>query len=277
MLRPPKWLAIRSMPNPYHDKIGRFTTKSGDADGVAAGSKEKAAAALRQYRAQGKTSTSGSSSLNVTDSAPPKGKPVILVYGGAFNPPHEGHANGALKAAHDALASGGYTVAGSIVAPTADKLLADKLGPADRLSLDARARLSRIAFPDKINGAPVRVETGPSEEVERSTGKPRRTDLARWAQRKYPNHTIVNVTGEDAVVPGSPQQHPSIYSGEAGSNHEGYYYITLPRDMGEGGISSSKIRAAEAAGTKIPGMSAESERAYRTELAKHRSTMRKQR
>lgn len=258
------------MPNPYHDQRGRFTTKSGDADGVADG-KEKAAAALRQYRSQGKPVTTGR--LNVTDSAPPKGKPIILVYGGAFNPPHEGHANGALKSAHDALASGGYKVVGSVVAPTADKLLADKLGPADRLSLEARARLARIAFPDKINGAPVTVETGPSQEVERGTEKPRRTDLARWAQRKYPNYTIVNVTGEDAVVPGAPQQHPSIYSGEAGSNHAGYYYITLPRDMGDNGISSSKIRAAEAAGTKIPGMSAAAEQAYRKELAKHRSSL----
>ena len=211
-------------------------------------------------------------SLNVTDSAPPKDKPVALVYGGAFNPPHEGHVS-TLQDAHNVLTQAGYKVGGSIVAPTADKLLAEKqLDPRQRLGLQARANMSRVAFPEEMNGAPVEVHTGPSEEVELATGKPRRTDLANWAQQRYPNHTIINVTGEDATVPGAPEQHPSLYSGEVGSNHEGYNYLTLPRDPEEG-MSSSKIRAAEAAGESLPGMTPESERAYREELAKHRASM----
>lgn len=210
--------------------------------------------------------------LNAIGTAPSRDNPVMLMYGGAFNPPHEGHV-AALKNAHDLLTAAGYTVGGSIVAPTADKLLAKKsMSDGDRLNLAARAAISRIAFPKDINGVPVMVDTGPSEEVERATGKPRRSDLARWAQQRYPNHTIVNVTGEDAVVPGAPDQHPSLYAGEIGSNHEGVNYLTLPRDP-EGSMSSSAIRAALAAGQPLPGMTPESEQAYREQLAKHRSTL----
>lgn len=256
------------MPNPYHDPDnGQFTTKSGAGSG--AGAKEAAAAALRRWREQGKPKSSPG--LNITESAPPKGKPVILVYGGAFNPPHEGHVNDALGAAQVALARGGYTVDRAIVVPTADKLLASKqMDEQYRLDLPARGRLTRVAFPHQMNGVPVDVSIEPSQIVEKAEGKPRRTDLARWAQDKYPNHTIINVTGEDAVVPGAPAQHPSVYSGEAGSSHEGYYYLTLPRD--EGSLSSSAIRGAVADGREIPGMTVASQRAYRAELAKRRKT-----
>lgn len=246
--------------NPYRDlRNGKFASApiGGDA-------KELAAAALRQYRAQGKPSGGG---LNVTDSAPPKGRPVVLVYGGAFNPPHQGHTKSALEAAQRTLASAGYTVDRSIVVPTADKLLASKQMKENyRLDLEARGRLARVAFPDSIDGSPVDVRIEPSQEVERAEGKPRRTDLAKWAQKQYPNHSVINVTGEDAAVPGAPTEHPSLYSGELGSNHAGFAYLTLPRP--EGSFSSSDIRAAIEAGTKVPGMSDESARAYRAELAR---------
>lgn len=254
--------------NKNHDKLGRFASVPGGTD------KENAAAALRKFRQQGKpASKPKAGALHVTGSAPPKGKPVILVYGGAFNPPHEGHVNDALKSATDAMTSAGYTVSRSIVVPTADKLLASKdMAEGDRLDLEARGRLARVAFPKEINGVPVDISIEPSQEVERSDGKPRRTDLAKWVQKRYPNYTVINVTGEDASVPGAPDQHPSLYSGEVGSNHEGFYYLTLPRP--EGSISSSAIRSAAAAGTKIPGMTAESERAYRSELARRRAAIR---
>jgi hypothetical protein len=208
--------------------------------------------------------------LTIGPDAPGPDKPITLVYGGAFNPPHLGHVN-ALRQAYEALSSAGYNVAGSVVAPTADKLLAKKeMDPSQRLDLQARAAIARSAFPRDINGVPVTVSTGPSEEVERGTGKPRRTDLANWAQAQYPDHTIINVTGEDAVVPGAPDVHPSIYYGAPGSNHAGYGYLTLPRDEAEG-ISSSKIRAAELAGQSLPGVSPEIEQAYRQALAAHRA------
>ena len=206
------------------------------------------------------------SRLNGVVNPPPKDKPVILMYGGGFNPAHSGHA-GALQDAYNELAGAGYKVDRSIVVPTADKLLANKLAPQDRLSLQSRANVSRIAFPKDINGSPVDVRTEPSEEVERMEGKPRRTDLAKWAQRQYPNHTIINVTGEDASVPGDPGQYPALYSGAPDSNHAGFSYLTMPRDM-RTSISSSKIRAAIAAGLPVPGMTPAAEQAYRAELAR---------
>lgn len=210
--------------------------------------------------------------LNVAGSAPHPDKPIMLVYGGAFNPPHQGHV-GALQDAHDTLAGAGYNVEGTIVAPTADKLLAGKqMAPEHRLNLQSRANVAKVAFPREINGAPVTVHTGPSEEVERGTGKPRRTDLAKWVQQRFPNHTIVNVTGEDATVPGAPDIHPSIYSGAPGSNHQGFAYLTMPRDPDDS-MSSSKIRAALAAGQPLPGMTPESEHSYQQELAGLRSRL----
>lgn len=251
--------------NPYRDlRNGKFASTP-----VSAEAKELAAATLRKYRAQGKSSGGG---LNITKNAPPKGRPVVLVYGGAFNPPHEGHTQSALQTAQRTLASAGYTVDRSIVVPTADKLLAGKqMKETYRLDLEARGRLARVAFPDEIDGSPVEVRIEPSQEVERAEGKPRRTDLAAWAQKQYPNASIINVTGEDASVPGAPEQHPSLYTGEVGSNHEGFAYLTMPRP--EGSFSSSEIRAAADAGTKIPGMDAKSARAYREELARRKLSL----
>lgn len=207
--------------------------------------------------------------LHVTDTAPQRDRPVMLVYGGGFNPPHTGHV-GALQDAQDVLSQAGYNVQGSIVAPTADKLLAKKqMDPVYKLDLPARARLAESIFPKDINGVPVQVSTGPSEEVEAAEGKPRRTDLANWVQRRYPEHTVINVTGEDASVPGEPGVFPSLYTGEIGSNHEGYAYLTMPRP--ETSMSSSAIRAAMAAGQPIPGMTPESEHAYREELDKRKA------
>lgn len=243
------------MGNPNHDKLGRFTTGHGLAAGLGAAHAAKAGGGL-----------------NITASAPPKDKPVILVYGGAFNPPHEGHANGALVPAQEALTASGYKVDRVIVAPTADKLLASKqMALTDRLDLESRGRLAEVSFPKDIHGTKVDVRLEPSQQVEQATGKPRRTDLANWAQQQYPNHTIINVTGEDAVVPGAPDHHPSLYSGEVGSNHAGYNYLTLPRP--EGSFSSSAVRAAVAAGTAIPGLTPVMEQAYRNELAKRKAKL----
>ena len=228
---------------------------------------------LRYYRSMmpGQQKTSAAPpGLTVADSAPGADRPLMLVYGGGFNPPHQGHV-GALRSAYDALAGAGYTVGGSVVAPTADKLLAKKkMDEALRLGLQDRAAVARAAFPPDINGSPVSIRTEPADEIERGTTKPRRSDLARWAQSQYPDHTIVNVSGEDAAVPGAPGVFPSLYSGEIGSNHEGVNYITLPRDPVES-ISSSKIRAALSGGGPLEGMTPESEKAYRDALARHQA------
>ena len=205
--------------------------------------------------------------LHIADNAPPKDKPVTLIYGGAFNPAHEGHI-AAVQEAHDQLTNAGYTVDRILVAPTADKLLANKLGE-NRLPVEDRANIAQTQFPKEINGTPVEVSTGPAAEVEAKQGKPRRTDLADFGQRERPGHTVINVAGDDAAVPGSPEHKgPKLYQGAPGSNHEGYYYLETPRI---GDISSSKVRAALTSGEKIPGMNPEAARVYREAHAKQQA------
>jgi hypothetical protein len=174
-----------------------------------------------------------------------------------------------VQAAHDLLAQNGYNVEGTVVSPTADKLLTKKpLGKGEvHLPLESRARIADAQFPPEINGKPVEVHTAPGEEVEQNPGKPRRSDLAKWTQRQYPNHTVINVTGEDASVPGAPETGgPELYQGAKGTAHEGVNYLTVPRI---GGHSSTAIREAIARGdTEIPGMSPDAVRTYREELDK---------
>ena len=90
-------------------------------------------------------------------------------------------------------------------------------------------------------------------------GKLRRTQLADWAAKEYPGHTVVNVTGEDSA-PGHPPGYPSVYQGDKGTAHEGYYYLGIARPKDS--ISSSRIRRALAAGDKIRWMTPEAERRY---------------
>ena len=174
---------------------------------------------------------------------PPKDKPLTLVFGGSLNPPHLGHVKIVKEAIAHAEAQG-YTVAKVVVAPTAARLLHAKLGEG-AYPLDLRTELSKLTF----EGLPVEVNPAPSIEAENFKGKLRRTQLADWAARENPNTTVVNITGEDSA-PGSPPAFPSIYSGDKGTNHEGYFYMALAR--AQDSISSSKIREALAAGKAVP-------------------------
>lgn len=176
---------------------------------------------------------------------PPTNEPITLIFGGSFNPIHAGH-EAAIRNAAKFMESKGYTVARTIIAPSPDKLLKAKLG--DRAySLDDRAELIRRQFG---NDPAFPVETGPSLEVEAMTEKPKRTQLAQWAQANYPDATVVNVTGADAA-PGSPPMYPSVYQGDPGTSHEGYFYLAMPRDEGDG-MSSSTIRKALSEGKPVP-------------------------
>jgi hypothetical protein len=222
-------------------------------------------AAAEQRPATVPATEQGKVALHLADNAPPKNKPVILVQGGGYNPAHDGHV-AAMQSAHDLLTGAGYTVDGHVVAPTADKLLAKKLGSDDRLSVEDRANIAKAAYPPEINGKPVEVQTGPAAEVEAMDRKPKRSDLAKNIQRQYPNHTVINVSGEDAGVPGAPANQPAaLYQGDPGTSHEGINYITVPR---VGGHSSTQIRNAYAAGeATLPGMNPEAERLYREAMA----------
>lgn len=184
--------------------------------------------------------------------APSKDKPVVVVFGGSFNPPHAGHVWAANEAVQ-LLRDSGYNVTNLVVAPTADKLIKDKLP--DRLSLADRTELAKLTFTD----SGTRVTDAPAKEAEQMQGKLRRTQLADWAAKEYPGHTVINVTGEDSA-PGHPPGYPSVYEGDKGSNHEGYYYIALPRPAG--GLSSNQIRRDVSAGNKPAGMTGAAERLF---------------
>jgi hypothetical protein len=207
--------------------------------------------------------------LYVADNAPPADKPVTLIYGGGFNPAHEGHAT-ALQDSYDQLTKAGYKVARIIVAPTSDKLLADKVDPIDHLRIEGRASVARAQMPKEINGVPVEMSTEPAAEGEAMTRKPRRIDLSDWAQRQNPDHTIINVAGEDASAPGSPNyKGPKLYQGAPGTAHEGVNYIEQPRDVR--GISATRIRNAHGFGEPIPNMSPEAADVYRDEWEKQKN------
>lgn len=189
--------------------------------------------------------TRGRGRLTLGEEIPPKDKPVVMVFGGSFNPPHVAHYE-ALERARSLLQQEGYNVEKVIVAPTASKLLKAKLGEG-AYPLDNRVEMSKLTF----TGPGIEVTGEPAKQAEEQTGKLRRTQLADWAQKENPDATVVNVTGEDAA-PGHPPGFPSLYAGDKGSNHEGYYYIALDRPPG--GLSSTKIREAVAEGATPPGM-----------------------
>jgi DNA topoisomerase-1 len=201
-----------------------------------------------------------------TGEAPPKDKPITLMFGGTFNPPHLGHV-GTLKSAIKYMESQGYHVANVIVVPSPHKLVSPKLGER-AYPLEERVELSRRSFASDIPGVVVTEE--PALEAERVQGKLRRTQASDWARKKYPGTTIVAVTGEDAAPGEKPPSGPAAYAGDRGSKHEGYYYLVMPRPA-SGGISSTMIRDAIREGKPVPygTMHPEAEKYLQTVFEKH--------
>ena len=206
-----------------------------------AGMRSTASGEVRQDGSEGKQK------LKLTANPPPKDKPIVMVFGGSFSPVHAGH----IEAAQDAirlLRESGYAVRKLIMCPSPDKILVKKLGNA-AYPLEDRVALGKLSVQGLKD---IEVSGDPAREAENFQGKLRRTQVADWAQRRYPDATIVNVTGEDqATGPGhEPPGFPSLYVGTPGSDHAAYYYLALARP--EGGISSTRIRALITENKPIP-------------------------
>ena len=170
--------------------------------------------------------------------APPKDKPVVLVFGGSFNPVHAGHFMAA-ETARNWLIKAGYKVEKVVVSPSPQRLLKAKSG-GEANSLGDRTAMAKREFA-KASWADVTDQ--PSREADAFEGKLKRTQQAAWVQKRYPDSTVISLTGQDQVTgTGNPHGFPSVYAGAQGTSHEGYYYLAVPRDESEAGISSSKIR-----------------------------------
>lgn len=200
------------------------------------------------------------------DGLPPKDKPLVLVLGGTYNPVHAMH----VQVAKDARAyaeSLGYTVRKVLMAPVGQKLADAKAARSGETptALADRTEMIRRAVG---NNSVIEAVSGPGEEADAITTKLRRTQLADWVASRYPGTTTVNVTGDDQAV-GHPPAFPSVYQGDPGTAHDGYFYMVLPRD--EGGLSSSKIRAAIAKGAPLEnGWMAPGAEAYYREIVARR-------
>jgi predicted ABC-type ATPase/2'-5' RNA ligase len=185
-----------------------------------------------------------------SEDAPSTDKPVTLVFSGTFNPPHMGHVQ-AVTDALNHMKDNGYDVKNVVVVPAPQRLVDKKLGD-KAYPLNERVELARRTFTsDTVNHPNVTVTGEPSEAADKIEGKLKRTHTADFLQSKYPDTSIVTITGEDSAPGANPPKAPAIYSGDKGTSHEGHYYFNAPRPT-TGGFSSTAIRNALREGTEPP-------------------------
>lgn len=209
--------------------------------------------------------------LTLGDKVPPKDKPVVMVFGGSFNPIHSGHVDSA-RNAKKMMEAAGYTVEKVIIVPSPQHLLVKKSG-AEAQMLGDRFEMAKRAFAHLHNEGFMVVHS-PSRIADELEGvkKPKRADAADWVQEKNPHATIVSVAGED-TAPGNPPGFPSLYLYEttSGKNPDGYYYLAVARDEeSPDNISSSKIRKNIESDKEVPAewMNSATSRYYRALVKK---------
>ena len=186
------------------------------------------------FSARVQSAVASGADLKLDETSPPRDKPVVLAFGGTFNPVHSGHVQAAVDA-RDLLIKAGYRVERIVVSPSPQSLMRKKSGKDASLLVD-RVAMLREAFKG-VEG--VEIADAPSREADESGRKPNRTDQSDWVSRQYPGRTVVSVAGEDTAPEGGPG-FPGLYTPRRG-NLEGNTFLAVPRDEEEG-ISSSGIR-----------------------------------
>lgn len=190
--------------------------------------------------------------------APPKDKPVILLFGGTLNPVHSGHAAIPLIG-KKMLEYAGYRVDKVIVSPVqqgriVQKMIKNNEDPRAATRLVDRTAMANRAFRG-LESEGIIVDSKPSIEADAHfarTGKvSNRNALVDHFQKIYPDHTIINIGGEDTTPPemkGFP--HPVLGIAQEEGSYKGKAFLMLPRP--EQSISSSQIRKLINRGEQVP-------------------------
>ncbi len=216
--------------------------------------KQRAAVLLGKHSVAvegGTLKQTGEPTLVLGEGVPPTSTPLVLTFGGTFNPVHGGHVSVVAEALRQ-LKGAGYTVEKVLVSPSPAFLARDKAAKSGEkaTSTGDRVEMLRLAFAS-IPEVEVVGDLAKELNTNRVSG---RSALGDYAANSFPNTAVVQLAGED-TAPGTPPGFPALYVNQKqGRPAETYYVLGRGKDA----LSSSMIRRALADGV-IPGKSTDRE------------------